>query len=728
VRRLYAEVTTLWQTNELRLREQTVLDEVLNGLYYLEHSVFDVTADVHRDLQEALRATYPGLADTYRPFLSFGSWIGGDRDGHPHVTAKVTEQTLRLHKSLILSKYEERVGGLIDLLTSSTSLVEVSEELLSWVAQQTRQATGSERAAIERRKDEPYRQMLAILLSRLRFSQCDESGEGYAGPEDFVADLEILASSLRANRGERIASDALQDLIWQARTFGFHLASLDVRQHRDRHLAALDELFRVAGETEIFSSLSEEDRVRLLTRRSVSLPADTLQLSEATRDTLEVFRVIRRMQASMGQQAIDTYIVSFTRAPSDLLAVLFFAGLAGLAGADGSCPSLRVVPLFETEDDLEAAADILDRLWTNELYRKQLRARQSRQQIMLGYSDSDKDAGYVTSNWLLYKTQQVLTEKGRRHGVEVTFFHGRGGAIGRGGGPLPRAILGQPAGTINGRLKVTEQGEVLFTRYANPEIAHRHLEQVISAVILASSRLQQDPAEIARFEAMAASLSARALKGYRDLLSGPDFARFFEEGTPLRSIMRLRIASRPAKRRVGDLRLVDLRAIPWVFAWTQSRYGLPGWYGLGSACQEAIDAGDLPTLRAMYEEWPFFRWLVDAAQISLGKADVTVASEYRELVSRRELRDRYGRLLGQEFRRTCQTVNQILGQVRLLDSWPILQKSIELRNPYVDAMSYIQLRAIRQLRAEHDEERATLLRSIVDRSVTGIAAGLQNTG
>jgi phosphoenolpyruvate carboxylase len=347
---------------------------------------------------------------------------------------------------------------------------------------------------------------------------------------------------------------------------------------------------------------------------------------------------------------------------------------------------------------------------------------------MLGYSDSDKDAGYLTSNWMLYRAQQTLAQTAESHGVQLTFFHGRGGAIGRGGGPLHRAILGQPSGTINGRLKVTEQGEVLYTRYANPGIAHRHLEQVISAVILASSPLVRVPEAVGQFEAAAAELSSRASAEYRQLLCEPGFMTFFEEGTPLRSIMRLRIASRPARRQGGELKFEDLRAIPWVFAWTQARYGLPGWYGMGSALTAAIEAGQLSHLRRMYREWPFFQWCIDASQISLGKADASIARKYRELVVDDSLRERYGDLLEAEFARTREAVNAILGQERILDTWRVLQRSIELRNPYVDPMSYIQVRAIWEVRQETDEGRAALLRSIIDRSVTGIAAGLQNTG
>jgi phosphoenolpyruvate carboxylase len=739
VRTLYARVTALWQTNELRLREQTVLDEVRNGLYYLEGSVFDTTASIYRDFHDALRQTYPALADRSWLFLTYGSWIGGDRDGHPNVTAEITEQTLRLHKSVALARYVERVGQLMDLLTSSTILSGVSPELLAAIEAGANSYFSSGETTISSRSDEPYRQMLAIMLHRLKATQrendlADSTPEvwtdpaAYHMPSQFRRDLELMSDSLKANRGERVAADALEDLLRQVRVFGFHLARLDIRQHRDRHLSALSELFRVEGLSQDFCALGEDEKIALLTQHTLVDAARRDDLSEATTETLRVFEVVRRMQDSMGQEAVDTYIVSFTREASDLLGVLALAATAGMCDGDGTSSRLQIVPLFETEDDLEAAPRVLTKLWQTAQYQRQLHLWRDRQEVMLGYSDSDKDAGYLTSNWLLYKAQEALSSLARRHGVLITFFHGRGGAIGRGGGPLHRAILGQPLGTVSGRLKVTEQGEVLYTRYANPGIARRHLEQVISAVILASSQLQTKSDALGLFESTMGQLSARASKHYRDLLEGPGFLRFFEEGTPLRSILRLRIASRPARRSSGELAFEDLRAIPWVFAWIQSRYGLPGWYGLGFALQEAIDAGHLSTLQRMYREWSFFNWLIDTSQISLGKADLGIAEKYSGLVPDRDLQDRYGGLLHEEFRRTCAAVNAILGQERLLDSWRVLQRSIELRNPYVDPMSYIQIRAIREVRAEQDSERAALLRSIIDRSVTGIAAGLQNTG
>jgi phosphoenolpyruvate carboxylase len=744
-RRLYAEVTNLWQTDELRERQQTVLDEVRNGLYYFDSSVFEVTARLYRDMQEALSEEYPELARERYDFLTFGSWMGGDRDGNPNVTPAATEETMRMHKALVLSKYMIATELLSGLLTAASGLVDVSPELVASVEAGS-QADGDRRGDDdESRPREPYRAKLKWMQRRLMATYAQNGSQwgnldptvgqasmvAYDTPAQFLDDLYLVHGSLCANEGARLADDALQDLIWQVHAFGFHLARLDIRQHRDRHLEVLDELVPPSDHGAAFSTWDEADKVRVLTStlgHEAPRP-DLSSLSQTARETMEVFAVIGRMQSELGSESIDTYVVSFTRGASDVLAVLYLAWVAGLFDPTHQRSSIRVVPLFETGEDLEAAPAVMQNLYDNPVFRLQVDAWDGQQEIMLGYSDSDKDAGYVTSNWWLYRAQQELTAGARAASVDLTFFHGRGGAIGRGGGPLHRAILGQPPGTVQGRLKVTEQGEVLFSRYANPGIAHRHLEQMVNAVLAASLPPQYQDNRQEEWEDMASRLSLLASKTYGDLVNGdPDFLYFFEEGTPLRSIMRLRIASRPARRRSGDLTIEDLRAIPWVFAWTQSRYGLPGWYGLGTSLCTAIESGEGARLREMYADWPFFRWLIEAAQISLGKADLGIARIYANLVPDGEIRGRLEGLLSDEFRRTCDGVNAVVGQQRLLDSWPVLQRSIELRNPYVDPMSYIQARAIQEVRNEQDEQRAELLRSVIDRSVAGIAAGLQNTG
>lgn len=743
---LYGEVTNLWQTNELRTRQQTVLDEVENGLYYFAASVFDTLAVLHRDLQDALERYYPALRGNRYDFLMFGSWIGGDRDGNPYCTPDITERTLRMHRALALRKYMERVDVLIEQLSPSRALVGVSGALLQSLAGDASEFGDRSQAVVARSPNEPYRQKLTYMRRRLEhahqrngvswtgrdLNRDARPGDlGYARAEQFLHDLEIMARSLRENGGGRIADETLEDLMWQVQAFGFHMAKLDVRQHRNRHLETLDEIMAAAGLCESFSSLDEDGKQRaldeMMQRDRTAFHLDDLSLRAS--EILETFRTVGRLQAEMGHECLDTYIVSFTRDVSDLLAVLALAWLTGLIDPAIALSRLRIAPLFETESDLDRAPDVMRRLFAHPLYRGQLAAWEGQQEVMIGYSDSDKDAGYVSANWWLYRAQQNLMRVADECGVDMVFFHGRGGAIGRGGGPLPRAILGQPVGTMRGQIKVTEQGEVLFTRYANPAIARRHLEQVVNAVVRSASPCLSPAVDVERWEQVADRLSRRASRTYHDLVSDdPDFLQFFDEGTPLRSIMRLRMASRPARRRTESPSLEDLRAIPWVFAWTQSRYGLPGWYGLGSALMESIESGGEDELRRMYREWPFFRWLLDAAQISLGKADLSIARLYAALVQDPAIRNRYSHVLDQEFETTISAVNRVIGQEKLLDSWTLLQRSITLRNPYVDPMSYLQVRAIREVRVEQDEERAELLRSLIDRSVTGIAAGLQNTG
>jgi phosphoenolpyruvate carboxylase len=738
--RLYAEVTDLWQTDELRLSDRTVIDEVRNGLYYFDASVFGVIPQICRDLRDAFREAYPdGSLELAAP-LTFGSWIGGDRDGNPFVTAEITERTLRMHAALVLSKYLSATRALVDLITPSSRLAGCSAELTASLLADTQAfaTLGVDVGGIW--PDEPYRRKLTLMARRLEATLVRNPEAGavtglteisavappYESWRDFADDLDVLAASLCAHGGARIADAGLQDLRWQVRCFGFHLAKLDIRQHRERHVRAIDELVPDAG----FAQLSDEERTAVLARLLMEEPrtVEPARLSPETRETVAVFDTVRCMQDELGQDAVDTYIVSFTTGVSDLLSVLYLAHLSGLVDLRAGVSRLRVVPLFETGADLESAPQVTEALIRNDVYVRQLAAWDRRQEIMLGYSDSSKDAGYVASNVWLYRAQQALTERADRLDVRLTFFHGRGGPIGRGGGPLQRAIRGQPIGTVRGRLKVTEQGEVLFTRYANPGIARRHLEQLVNAVISATAP-HDVPASLAGWEVTAERLSHVSHAAYRHLVTDESsFVRFLDEGTPLRSIMRLRIASRPARRGDGAFRLEDLRAIPWVFAWTQARWGLPGWYGLGSALQDAIDSGDLDELRRMYRLWPFFRWVIDAAQISLGKADLGTADSYVALVTDHDVRERYATLLRDEWERAVCTVNLVVGQSRLLDSWPVLQRSIELRNPYVDPMSQIQVRCIGELRSEPATDNAERLRSIVDRSITGVAAGLQNTG
>jgi phosphoenolpyruvate carboxylase len=730
------EIASLWQTEETRIRQLTVMDEVRNGLYYFEHTLFDLIPRLYADLEEALARYYPGVSFRIPQFLRLGSWIGGDCDGNPFVTPAVIEETLRSHKALVLRLYQQAIERMYGLLSSDESYG-VSPEL-----RESLEADAGllpEEAAHYRQlyPRQLYRQKMALIYRKLqltaeanqqpwRAEPGPRRGE-YAHEDEFIADLVVMQESLRRHRGERLATGRLGRLVNQARIFGFYLATLDIRQHAGRHAQALAELFRRYGMVADYLRCPEAERQALLTAEILNprpLVPGRLDFSPTTNETLEVFRVIRRGHERIGKRAIKSYIVSMTAAPSDILAVLLLAKEAGLAD------DLGIVPLFETLADLEAAPGIMNSLFTNPVYRRHLQALDEQQQIMIGYSDSNKDGGYVAANWALYRAHEALTSVCARHGVVLTLFHGRGGTIGRGGGPANRAILAQPPGAINGRLKLTEQGEVVSERFANPRVAHRHLEQIIHAVLLTGGRSTPlDRERQHRWQAVMTTLSHLARQAYRHLVyETPELRLYFQTATPIAEIGRLNIASRPARRQATD-RIEDLRAIPWSFAWTQTRVNLPGWYGLGTALQDWADndAERWQELRDMYQGWPFFRAMIDNAQMALRKADMPIASLYTRLAPPEIAAVIFPRLQA-EYDRTVAAVLRLTEQTDLLDNEPWLQRSIRLRNPYVDPLNYAQVALLRRLRAGGETDPDEALQRTVWMTINGIAAGLRNTG
>jgi phosphoenolpyruvate carboxylase len=571
---------------------------------------------------------------------------------------------------------------------------------------------------------------------RLEAPLPEDTAVCYGRAPDLAADVAVLREDLRRRGAARLADGALGDLARRLDVFGFHLAKLDFRQHSSANASAVAEVLRRAGVEPDYLALPEPERAALLARELGNrrpLVAAHATWSPETTETLDLFATIARAQAELGREAGDVYIISMTAGVSDVLAPLLFAKEHGLfqPGREGEKgkSTLQVVPLFETIDDLHRCAGLMRELFGLPVYRQHLRAWGNRQQIMLGYSDSNKDGGFVTANWELYCAQKALGEACREAGVNLTLFHGRGGAIGRGGGPTSRAILAQPPGSLNGRLRLTEQGEVTFARYAHPEIAHRHLEQTIHAVLRASLREAEGTEDGPREEwtrAMTAA-SEEGHRAYRQLVhDDPDFIRYFHQATPIDLITDLRIGSRPAKRTTGD-RIEDLRAIPWVFSWTQSRHGLPGWYGLGSALRRLLD-GDGPRLNDMYRNWPFFRSLVDNAQLSLGRSDLAIARLYDGLAAGPS-RPRVFERMHAEWEQTERAILRAASQGVLLENSPVLRRSIRLRNPYVDPLSFVQvslLARLRRLRPEAPETEE--LRRLAALSVNGVAAGLQNTG
>lgn len=770
------EITGLWLTEERSDRPPTVLDEVRNGLHYFE-TLWVTVPRLYRELAQALALAYPGERFEAPPFLSFGSWIGGDRDGNPHVTAAVTEHTLRLHKEAALDLYERDLSELQRHLSVREPEGGAPEPLGRSL--EADEAAAPELAELLRREfpGEPYRRKLGFMLARCRAAQRlntavllrerateDDGGadqmartqtlwgrgvarerpgpqdaaRAYRGPADLGRDLAVVAESLERQGAHRLAEGALADLGRKLEVFGFHLARLDLRQHSGVHAAAVAELLARAGRARDYLERGEPERTAILTRvleGETPLGQEAGALTPETRECLSVFQVARRLQDELGTEAVRHYVISMTAGVSDVLAVLLLAREAGLfvpgAAAGPARSRLAIVPLFETIDDLKRCGELMRTLFAHPVYARQLAAQGGRQQIMLGYSDSNKDGGFVTANWELHEAQRRLAEVCGEARVQLELFHGRGGAVGRGGGPTVRAIRAQPPGALGGRLRFTEQGEVAFARYGHEGIAHRHLEQTIHAVLRASllpdeSAARPRPGWTARMS----RLSEAARRAYSDLVDGDSrFLRYFHQATPIDLISELRIGSRPARRKAAGGRIGDLRAIPWVFSWTQSRHGLPGWLGLGSAVRElAANEGETAKaeLTEMYRDWPFFHSLVENAQLGLGCADLAVARLYAGLAEP-ELAEVFGAVEA-EWHATARAILDVTGRAALLATSPVLRRSIALRNPYVDPLSFLQVSLLRRLRRRPEGAALEPWRRLAAVTINGIAAGLQSTG
>ena len=738
---LFSEVQTLWQTDELRDRKPTVIDEVRNGLYYFDETLFEVLPDIYQELERCLNKYYPDVKWNVPTFLRFGSWIGGDRDGNPSVTAKITWETLVMHRQLALKKYEQQLVQLMKHLSFSTNIVDVLPELLESI-ERDKQNIQLKTEDIWRNDKEPYRIKLSYMVEKIANAQSSankKAGAKYSKPEEFLEDLYLIDRSLRSHFADRTADLHVRKLIRQVELFGFHLATLDIRQHSKEHELAMHEILAKMNITDRYSELTEEEKIRLLSgllNDPRPLMSPYLEYSESTREVIEVYRTIKAAQQEFGKNCISTYLISMTQGASDLLEVAVFAKEVGLywQGPDGTVRcSIQPTPLFETIDDLHAAPGIMETLFNIPAYRNSIHDFQNIQEIMLGYSDSNKDGGVLTANWELRQALKNITKMANRYNVKLKFFHGRGGALGRGGMQLNRSILAQPPETIGGGIKITEQGEVLSERYGLKGIAYRSLEQATSALIT-SARLAKHPQLNEReheYEEIMRSISEQALIKYQDLVfRDPDFYYFFKESTPLPEVGELNIGSRPSKRKNSD-RFEDLRAIPWVFAWTQSRYLFPAWYAAGYGLQSYYQGKPerMQKLREMYSNWSFFSTMIDNLQMALGKADLQIAKEYAQMFSNQEAAQRIFEQIRNEYTLTSELILQITGQNEILDNLPVIQESIRLRNPYVDPLSYLQvqlLKELRQIRRQSGDDHV-LLREVL-LTINGIAAGMRNTG
>lgn len=747
-------LTALWQTDEFGSASMTPQDEVRNALYYFQHTILDVVAWLMEDLRTALSEAYPDAEFDIPPFIRFRSWVGGDRDGNPHVTPEVTWWTLLMHKRLVLLHYLRRIQRLRRELTQSTRLVSVSDELLMSIEEDRAHIPLPEHM-LHRHAREPYALKLCFIEVRLRATLrhlnalTDLHAEGpsfiaqypaYRDSRELMADLQLLQRSLRENHARVLAdSGELANLLMQVQVFGFHLATLDIRQHSDEHARAVDEILHAVGvlppET-LYSDLPEGEKVRLLTRELCStrplLPREW-KGSEHTQSVLLVFEVMKHALRYISRDSVRAYIISMTHGVSDVLEVLLLAKEAGLVRwNDGQMESdLDVVPLFETIHDLHTCHTLMRELFTNRAYRHHLRARGNFQEIMLGYSDSSKDGGYLAANWSLHETQARLAQTCRRAGVEFRLFHGRGGTIGRGGGRANQAILSQPPGSMNGRIRFTEQGEVVSFRYSLAPIAHRHLEQIVNAVLLSTAGLSRRRIP-QRWQQAMEQLAEHSLRVYRALVyEHPDFWTFYTQATPISHISRLPIASRPVFRPRGDaVGLENLRAIPWVFAWVQSRYVIPGWYGVGSALEWFGSQSEehLSLLQQMYRQWSFFRMVVNNAQLELTRAHLPTARLYASRVQPTELGQRMHKLIEQEYERSVDWILRITGQTELMQNAPVVKRTVHLRNPAVVPLSKLQLALLEQWDKHPDPQEREQWHDSILLSIAGIAAAMQSTG
>ncbi|RRJ27725.1 phosphoenolpyruvate carboxylase [Halocatena pleomorpha] len=722
-RELHTEVTSLWQTAQVRSRRPTPDDEAHNVQWYLEHVLFDVVGDVYTEFESVCESDMAASIDVPKLF-EFRSWAGSDRDGNPHVTPEVTSRTLARQREIILERYQDALDSLRLVLSHDRTRLSLGPEFRHSLEKDREELPQVADTAAEAYSDEPYRQKIRLMSERL-----DRIGDvrpgGYPDAAAFAEDLTVLTESVRNNGGEAIVESHLAPLQRQVDTFDFTLASLDLRDHRENHTATVGELLQREGVE--YENRSESERVELLTdsiiqAESVIDLTDTAELSETAARVCERFVRLADWQAEYGSNAIDTYCISMTEQPSHVLEVLFLADQADVVSLPDYA-GIDVVPLLETKHALSNAREIMGTLFENEAYAQALSLRGDTQEIMLGYSDSNKENGFLAANWALYRNQRRLGNITEEFDIDLRLFHGRGGSISRGGGPMNEALLALPPETVTGEVKFTEQGEAIAEKYANPRIAERNLEQMLTAQLRARLETMQEskaPIQSQWVDAME-TMADTAREAYQDLLTTDGFVSYFEQATPIPVIETLNLGSRPASR--SDERSVeDLRAIPWVFSWTQSRCILPGWYGLATGIESYLENGNVETLQEMYEQWPFFRTTLDNAALAIARTDLEIAAEYADLADD-ELRDRIFPLLSDEHERARELVLTITNRDHLIDrEW--LRKSLKRRNPYVDPLNLLQV----QLLGTDPDDRSPEEERALRLTVNGIAAGMQNTG
>ncbi len=755
---LETHIHILWRTDEVRENKPQVRDEIKNGIYYFKESLFDAVPVVYRNLEERIRDHYPTAQITVPSFLKFGSWIGGDRDGNPNVKPETTELALRLQSRTTLQEYIRRLNDAFKILTHSDQFCTTSREF-------TESLNKDENMRFDifinnplAYTHSPYQRKIAFMrhriqqnLDKTRALIADATADvsnythAYTSEDEFLDDLMLIRDSLDSDGDHKIADIALTDLIRLVESFGFYLMHLDVRQESTRHTDIVAQILKLSNTHNEYDSLDESVRIKLLSElienQCSGIEFDRSLLNDANKETLAVFEVIAKMHGEISKRAFGEYVISMTHQASHVLEVLMLASLVGLAGKvkDEWFCNIRISPLFETIEDLNHIESVLSHLYDDETYRTLLAASGNLQEVMLGYSDSCKDGGILASSWQLYEAQQKAMKLADAHQIDCRLFHGRGGTIGRGGGPTHESILSQPEGTVHGQIKFTEQGEVLSNKYSNPETAVYELTLGVTGLMLAS-RYQILPGSSTATEenmSIMREIMAYGENSYRQLTDHTEgFLDYFYEATPVSEIGLMNIGSRPSHRKPGDRSKSSVRAIGWVFGWAQARHTLPAWYGIGTALYQWIrDDGvenqekRLQKLQSMYENWPYFRALLSNTEMALYKADINTAKEYSELCVSPETGQRIFEMIRDEHDRTLEITLKVSNMTRLLDDIPPLALSLMRRDPYLDPLNHIQVKLLKRYRDESlsDEERAKWLNPLL-RSINAIAAGMRNTG
>lgn len=726
------EIEKLWQTDIIRPTRPTVLEEVDRGLSFMP-VIWDTAPQIVGELREAVAEVYPEVKVATSGVLRFGSWMGGDRDGHPYVTPEITEQTLGYLRKAALERHWAECDELITSVSISVRQAPPLDALFEPIAAACAKWPELPDLLEPIPPLEAPRRWLRVVGWRIEQTLAEppdgiEPSPVYRSAEELAADVRLVRDALVESGDVEVAETEIDPWLDQIATFGLHMARLDVRQHSELYAAVMVEVWRAIGLVKPDEEIDEVRRCELLVETlPIAANLDPVGLSDIAQETLELFRVLRRAARRHGMACLGGHVVSMTKHASDLLTILWlwkWSERVDGGAAEDKCLCLPAIPLFETISDLESAPEILGKALATPAYRQHVRDCGDRQTVMIGYSDSTKDGGYLAAAWALQSGQIAVHDLAEKHGVDVTFFHGRGGSLGRGGGPAARSILSLPPETFDGSLRLTEQGEVLAERYDDPAIAHRHLEQVIWAVLIATTTPPPKPTSSYREQMQ--RMAEASLKAYLGLVKHPAFVRFFREATPIGEIENLPIGSRPAKRKKGDA-IEDLRAIPWVFAWTQCRCLLPAWYGLGAGLEVLLaEKGGQETLREMYAQWPFFKATIDNAELALAKSNRPVFDRYAKNAAADAGMAEIAELLDAEYERARRTLLAVTGEEELLDTVSWLKESIKVRNRYVDPLNLIQLEVMRRVRASNDPPEE--LRHLSQLSIKCVAAGMRTTG